>query len=63
MGKKKTILDELVAGLGGILLIAASFGGYTIFSILAYGATDQNVPDGTQVPSGYIREKVVFRKF
>lgn len=41
MNKKKTILDELVAGLGGILLVVLSFGGYTIFSILAYGVTEQ----------------------
>lgn len=43
MSKKKTILDELVAGIGGILMVVASFGGYTIFSILAYGVTDQKI--------------------
>lgn len=39
--KKKTILDELIAGLGSLLLVVTLFGGYTLFSMFAHGITAQ----------------------
>lgn len=43
MSKKKTILDELSTGLGGILLVIVLFGGYTIFSMFTSGVTEQKI--------------------